>query len=97
MRKPLPARLLLVFALAVLALVGADTSQGFVRHTDDGCRTEIHCQACRTGLARIAVAGAIQLPPVLLVACPAEPISSESDLARPAIRLTLLRGPPSVA
>ena len=48
---PVPA-LLLVASLFAGALLD------FAPHTDDGCRTEIHCLACRSALGCQAVAAA---------------------------------------
>lgn len=46
-------------ALAVLAsLTGVLWLEYFGNHTDDGCRTEVHCLACRTALVRPAAAAA---------------------------------------
>ena len=42
-------------------------------HTDDGCRTEIHCAVCVTHLGGVAV----QVPVLSLALAPA------SDIARP--------------
>lgn len=51
--------------LAVLAgLSGILWLEGFGPHTDDGCRTEVHCLACRSALVRRASGGApIDAPP----------------------------------
>lgn len=83
------------FALVLIALVAATALQGFAPHTDDGCRTEIHCQACRHGLASLAVVESLtdDGPPLRLddSRLPA----AESMLVLRTGRPRLVRGPPT--
>jgi hypothetical protein len=46
----------LVAAALLLAIAGAMV--GEYVHTDDGCRVEIHCLACRLAVGTTAVSGA---------------------------------------
>ena len=59
-----------LMGLAVLAgLSSILWLEGFGPHTDDGCRTEVHCLACRTALVRRAsgTAPVVAAPAVVAV------------------------------
>lgn len=82
-------------ALAVFAgLTTALWLESFGPHTDDGCRTEVHCLACRTGLVRTSTPQlAVSSAPALVAL---EPVAVQ--LPRPATDVLpsslRSRGPP---
>ena len=80
--------------LVCLVVATVSTATGFVVHTDDGCPTEIHCTACRTGLAgtaiQVAVAGLAPVASIEIAPVDPAPSSREADTPR----TPALRGPP---
>ena len=83
------------FALLLVALVAATALQGFAPHTDDGCRTEIHCQACRHGLASLAVVESLSDSGPHLRLDGGQLLAPESMLVLRTGRPRLVRGPPA--
>jgi hypothetical protein len=85
-------------ALAVLVAVSvAILSASFV-HTDDGCRVEIHCLACRTMIGSSATGVSAPAPaPPLLLAGPAVPGAPARPSAVPRPRQLPSRAPPHVS
>ncbi len=77
-----------------LAVATASSATGYVIHTDDGCATEIHCTACRTGLAGTAVQVAVPfLAPIASIEiAPLDPAPPSREADTP--RTPALRGPP---
>jgi hypothetical protein len=81
--------------LALLGLLNAAAIGGF-SHTDDGCKIEIHCQACRVNLSKSD--GAAPLATVVPVSYhPVEIVPSlpPGQTSSGAIRLPSSRGPPT--
>ncbi|HUG54769.1 MAG TPA: hypothetical protein VMR21_14265 [Vicinamibacteria bacterium] len=89
-------RSVLAAAVVVFALL-AGALEGLFPHTDDGCRTEIHCIACRSLQGRTAVVAGPAIPapaarvPELLPATESRPLPCAAR--RPAVS----RGPPAAA
>jgi len=53
-------------ALALVAVVGMGLVEGYLPHTDDGCKVEIHCLACRWAMASTAVSAPLSTPSLAL-------------------------------
>jgi hypothetical protein len=90
-------RLQHALALLLVVLVAFGGLAAFAPHTDDGCPTEIHCQACRTGLANLAVVEALDTSTPHLIVSGAVDSVPESTLELLVAMPHLLRGPPAAA
>jgi len=53
-------------ALALVTVVGMGLIEGYLPHTDDGCKVEIHCLACRWAMASTAVSAPLSAPSLAL-------------------------------
>lgn len=53
-------------ALALVTVVGMGLIEGYLPHTDDGCKVEIHCLACRWAMASTVVSAPLAAPSLAL-------------------------------
>lgn len=56
----------LVALVALASITSVLWLESFGPHTDDGCRTEVHCLACRTALVRAAGSPPVLAAPVVV-------------------------------
>jgi hypothetical protein len=87
-------RLLAAVSLVLLVCLGAAILENALVHTDDGCRVEVHCLACRWALS--AVVDLAVAPPVVRIEAIELVVSPPIRRAASAVAaVPESRGPPS--
>lgn len=86
-----------MWALVLLASMGALAAQDAFAHTDDGCDIEIHCLACRGALHRSVAPGVLPAPLPGLLSLGSAPLPTPVAVVEARADATGTRGPPSLS